>query len=215
MSNNNFRDVGDFHAKFGLHSVTDRGPYQMPIDPDLLDFRVKFMQEELDEYKEGMAEGDHAKMFDALLDLAYVVLGTAHLSGYPWQEGWNLVQEANMAKVRAAPDGSDSKRGSSFDVVKPPGWMPPDIEMLLMDHGWRKYAKVILFKESGKYYTEEPWEIPTIEEIEADGGSRGDQYYPGCMKYSKDARKIGNGYALVETQEPWGHPAIISAKDLP
>lgn len=215
MSKNNFADVGDFHTKFGLHSVTARGPYQQPIDPALMDFRVKFMQEELDEFKEGLEEGDHAKMFDALIDLAYVVFGTAHLSGYPWQEGWDLVQAANMSKVRAQADGSDSKRGSSFDVVKPEGWTAPDIDGLLQDHGWRRSARVTLFRQSGKYYTEDKWEIPTVDEIINSGGNRGDQFYPGCMRYSKDARKIDGGYALVDTQEPWGHPALIPAKDLP
>ena len=30
----------------------------------------------------------------------------------------------------------------------------------------RPRAKVILFKPSGKYYTEEDWRIPTLEEAE-------------------------------------------------
>ena len=81
---------------------------------------------------------DDAQAFDALLDLNYVSHGTAHLLGYPWQIGWNAVQSANMAKERAASDGSNSKRGSSFDVVKPAGWTPPNIQKILDDHGWRK-----------------------------------------------------------------------------
>ena len=101
-----------------------------------MDFRVKFLEEELEEFKEGRREGNHAKMFDALLDLVYVAMGTAHLQGYPWEAGWTEVQEANMAKVRAAKDGSDSKRGSQYDVVKPDGWQPPDIDFLLEWLGW-------------------------------------------------------------------------------
>jgi len=136
----NFDDVGIFHAQFGLDNTTFTahgiGPRDVPAD--LLEFRAKFLQEELDEFNEGVAESDHAKMFDALIDLVYVALGTAHLQGYPWQEGWDLVQAANMAKVRAAKDGSDSKRGSQWDIVKPPGWTPPDIEGLLESHGWPK-----------------------------------------------------------------------------
>jgi hypothetical protein len=144
-----------------------------------------------------------------------VVFGTAHLNGYPWQEGWDLVQQANITKERAAADGSNSKRGSSFDVVKPEGWTAPDINGLLLKKGWRSYAEVTLFRASGKYYTTDTWEIPTKEEILERGGQRGDVFYPGCMRYSKDARKIDGGYALVDTQEPWGHPALIPAKDLP
>lgn len=132
----NFDDVGDFHRKFNIRSVSHDGPGKIRWDADMLDFRVKFMEEELDEFNDAVADEDHAKMFDALIDLVYVAMGTAHLLGYPWQEGWDRVQEANMKKVRAAADGSDSVRKSSMDVVKPPGWSPPDIGGLLDDHGF-------------------------------------------------------------------------------
>lgn len=75
-------------------------------------------------------------------------------------------------------------------------------------------AKVILFKESGKYYTEEEWEIPTEDEVLARFGNRGDSVIPYCMVYSLDAHTIG-GPVLVETQEPWGYPHLLHAKDLP
>lgn len=58
-------------------------------------------------------------------------------------------------------------------------------------------AKVILFRETGKYYTEEEWEIP-----ESAIG-------PHDMQYSKDFRRIDNGPVLVETQEPWGYPHLL------
>lgn len=58
-------------------------------------------------------------------------------------------------------------------------------------------AKVILFKENGKYYTEEEWEIPSY--------AKG----PYDMIHSADFRRIGNGAVLVETQEPWGFPHLF------
>lgn len=132
-----FSDVGDFHQKFGLHrSDFDPGPTGAEKDEELMEFRIKFLQEELDEFIQALKEGNMAKAFDALMDLNYVSLGTAHLLGFPWHRGWHLVQAANMAKMRAKADGSDSKRGSSFDVVKPEGWMPPDIEGLLKRYGF-------------------------------------------------------------------------------
>jgi predicted HAD superfamily Cof-like phosphohydrolase len=137
----NFKDVGDFHRKFDLPTSQDGRRNPVPHDPELMEFRVKFMQEELDEFKEGLEELDHEKMFDALLDLAYVVFGTAHFLNYPWQAGWDAVQSANMKKVRAAKDGSDSKRGSSFDVVKPPGWTAPDIGSVLRIYGFELKGK--------------------------------------------------------------------------
>lgn len=155
----NFDDVGDFHEKFDLDNTThhDSGPRSVPRD--VLEFRMKFLLEEVLEFilaagyeitvdpspqsdRPGQVkllqvsdEMDHAGMFDALLDEAYVVFGTAHLLGYPWQQGWDLVQRANMTKVRAQ-SAEESKRGSSFDVVKPPGWIPPNIDKLLAYQGW-------------------------------------------------------------------------------
>lgn len=71
-------------------------------------------------------------------------------------------------------------------------------------------ATVFLFKESGKYYTEEEWRIPTEEEARSAGmDSRGDMVIPYVMRWSPDFRRIGNGPVLVVTQEPWGYPHLI------
>ena len=134
---NNFNDVGTFHQKFDLDNVTYQGVGpRHGVGNDLLEFRRKFMQEELDEFTAAMERGDDVEMFDALLDLAYVVFGTAHLLGYPWQTGWDEVQRSNMEKERAAADGSNSKRLSAFDVVKPEGWTPPNLKGILKSFGF-------------------------------------------------------------------------------
>lgn len=59
-------------------------------------------------------------------------------------------------------------------------------------------AQVILFKDSGKYYTEETWAIPQ--------GAMG----PFDMQCSQDFRRIGGGAVLVVTQEPWGYPHVFN-----
>lgn len=119
-------DILAFHQKFGL---LYGGPTRaLPVE--LATFRQRFMQEELDEYCEADAHGDKAKMLDALVDLVYVALGTAHLHGFNFDEAWRRVHLANMAKVRVERP-EDSKRGSGFDVVKPPGWTPPDLSDLV------------------------------------------------------------------------------------
>lgn len=134
----NFEDVGNFHTKFGLYSVTESGahPTGEEHNKELMEFRVKFLHEELREFEEGLADGDIAQMGDALIDLVYVALGTAHMLGLPWEVLWADVQRANMSKERAAPDGSNSKRGSSFDVIKPEGWIPPQTDALLEQYGF-------------------------------------------------------------------------------
>jgi predicted HAD superfamily Cof-like phosphohydrolase len=130
----NYADVGAFHEKFGLrHGPKDVGPAE--ISDELLQFRLNFLKEELQEFEDGSKVMDHAMMADALVDLVYVALGTAHLFGYPWQRLWNDVQRANMAKMRATA-ASQSARNTAFDVIKPEGWTPPRTEEILREAGF-------------------------------------------------------------------------------
>jgi predicted HAD superfamily Cof-like phosphohydrolase len=79
---------------------------------------------------------DLPKIFDGLIDLVYVALGTAQLHHFPWADGFAEVQRANMTKERAT-RAEQSTRGSTFDVVKPAGWTPPNIIEVLMRNGWQ------------------------------------------------------------------------------
>ena len=105
------QQVKDFHEKFGLPT----GEHDcLTASQAVAEFRLAFMQEELDEFEEASLNSDRVKMFDALLDLAYVVYGTALFMGITpaqWGEGMAAVQKANMSKVRATDDSS--KRGTS------------------------------------------------------------------------------------------------------
>lgn len=133
-----YDDVRDFHVKFDCPTdVTVAAPYIPP--KDVTDYRSNFLQEEKDEYDKACAEGDLAGAIDALLDLVYVAKGTALMHGISpacWQEMWDDVQRANMAKERATGAGdSRSKRGHSLDVVKPEGWIGPDGAAILRKYG--------------------------------------------------------------------------------
>ena len=121
-------DVRKFHERFGL----PLGEADVLIGHDKAeDFRLKFLQEELNEFDDAIINRDRVKAFDALLDLVYVAYGTALFMGVSpdqWDAGFQAVQDANMAKIRVA-SGEDSKRGSSFDVVKPAGWVGPEMQL--------------------------------------------------------------------------------------
>ncbi len=131
MDCNMFEDIVDFHRKFSLPVP------KVPCYPEeeIMSFRIKFMQEELQEFVDAFGEGDLTKGFDALIDLVYVVLGTARMMNLPWNDGWREVHQANMRKVKAL-SAAQSKRGSKFDVVKPEGWVNPEIMLssLLLKH---------------------------------------------------------------------------------
>jgi predicted HAD superfamily Cof-like phosphohydrolase len=130
----NFDAVGAFHQRFGLDVTNGRSPHHIPVDLSM--FRVAFLQEELNELIEAYNAQDLPKIADSLVDLVYVALGTAHLHGFPWEELFAEVQRANMQKVRAQRP-EDSTRLSTFDVVKPAGWQPPNIIEVLMRAGWK------------------------------------------------------------------------------
>jgi predicted HAD superfamily Cof-like phosphohydrolase len=121
-----FECIKDFHKKFGL--TYEGKPRTLP--KDLRNFRTDFMEEELNEYAMAAAQENKHDQLDALVDLVYVVLGTAYMQGFDFNEAFKRVHEANMKKVRAV-TLKDSKRGSIYDVVKPEGWTAPDLNDLV------------------------------------------------------------------------------------
>lgn len=123
-----FKDIKNFSEKFGLPQ-TERPALLAAED---MEFRLKFLQEELDEMALAYENGDLENVFDAIIDLTYVALGTAWLMNLPFDDGWKRVHAANMRKVRVpAADLSMSKRKHPWDIVKPHGWKPPVLEDLL------------------------------------------------------------------------------------
>lgn len=135
---NLFYDVGLFHQRFRLPSFLDRpaAPPLLPSD-DVVRFRLKFLQEELDEITKAADLRNLPQFVDGLVDLTYVALGTAHLCRVPFDYCWDEVHAANMRKERAASaDDNRSVRRHSLDVVKPAGWVAPNHLPILRRFGW-------------------------------------------------------------------------------
>jgi len=112
--------IEEFRNKFRVNY--EGGPRFLPKDISKL--QLQHLHEELKEYRDAVDEKNLEKQLDALVDLVYVTLGTAHLHGFDFNEAFRRIHAANMKKTRAR-SGKESKRGSSFDVIKPPGWKPP------------------------------------------------------------------------------------------
>lgn len=117
-SPNMFQDVADFHEH-----VLNTHPQSAPslVDPDYCLERIRFLSEELTELTDSAMVGDIVGVADALADLVYVALGTAHMMAMPFDEIWRAVHEANMRKVRGT-----TKRGNNVDAMKPLGWVGPE-----------------------------------------------------------------------------------------
>lgn len=115
------QDVRNFHLKFGqLVSKVPRWP-----DDQIIDLRRKLVTEEYAEFLDGIAKRDMVETADAIADLIYVLVGTAIAFGIPLEPIWRAVQKTNMAKEGGAMrvDGK---------VLKPEGWMPPDVAGALL-----------------------------------------------------------------------------------
>jgi len=145
-------DVNAFHAKYG-QEYTGK-PRALPHD--LFDFRVKFHDEETNEYRDeqiNLLDAIQRKdrrdilnslelQLDALCDAVWVLLGTADLQfgRKAFFEAWRRVVKANMAKVRVevAEDGTrnseETGRAPKYDIGKPPGWTAPDHRDLISDN---------------------------------------------------------------------------------
>ena len=136
---NMIADVAAFHAKFGVPVLTK------PTVPsaERVMLRCGLVTEEYSELVTAMGfrpygaieseppvgPVDLPETADAIADLIYVLIGTAHEFGIPLAEVWRRVQDSNMAKEGGAtrPDGK---------VLKPQGWMAPDVAGALRQAGW-------------------------------------------------------------------------------
>ena len=117
--------VQAFHERFKLPEGVDD---VLSEDTEMQDFRLKFLQEELNELRESFEKCDRVGAFDALLDLVYVAQGTALMMGVSpeqWYAGMDAVQQANMTKIRVQ-SADESKRGSKWDVRKPKDFVGPE-----------------------------------------------------------------------------------------
>lgn len=123
-----FADVRAFQEKFGQLSYYEPGF----LSRRKLEERARFLQEELNELLDAPTLDLQA---DALVDLVYVAFGTAVMMGLPWEELWDDVQRANMAKVRGM-----THRGNLVDVAKPPGWVPPQGARILAEFSYDPFV---------------------------------------------------------------------------
>jgi predicted HAD superfamily Cof-like phosphohydrolase len=83
------------------------------------------------EYRDGETINRNLELsLDAIVDLMYVVLGTAYMQGFfpVLEEAWKRVQKANMSKIKKLKgDGTEQESGRNpiYDVVKPANFVPP------------------------------------------------------------------------------------------
>ena len=115
---NNFKDVQELHKKmFGL---TPNIAYILPKEHVA---RADFIAEELFELRGALQNNNGLEVIDALVDIAYVAMGTAALMGINWQTHWDEVHRCNMEKV---PGKQAARPDMPRDLAKPEDWEAPD-----------------------------------------------------------------------------------------
>lgn len=87
-----------------------------------LNFRIRFLDEELDELSEAYNSADD--IVDALIDMCVVAIGTLDLFGVDANLAWDRVLAANMNKTPGVKATRPNPHGFP-DLIKPPGWIAP------------------------------------------------------------------------------------------
>lgn len=117
-----------------LYDQTDwfKNQFDYPVQPGMepCAWMAKFDSDYLRGYFTNDAD-THCRHLPALVN--HILVWAANYN-WPLDDAWDAVQKANMAKERAKPDASDSKHGSSQDIVKPNGWTAPDINAVVQQH---------------------------------------------------------------------------------
>ena len=112
-------DISDMHTKYGVNEKIRE--FDKEKLKKFLEFRIAFLQEELDEMKTA-TNGDD--VVDALIDLCVVAIGTLDAFDIESDEAWNRVHQANMNKEVGIKASRPNPLGLP-DLIKPEGWAAP------------------------------------------------------------------------------------------
>jgi len=89
-----------------------------------LEFRLQFLNEELQETETAFANRDAEEIVDGLIDLCVVAIGTLDAFGVDANKAWNQVLQANLSKeVGIKPERPNPLKLP--DLIKPEGWVAP------------------------------------------------------------------------------------------
>ena len=115
------QDIADMHTKYGVNEKVRE--FDAEKLKKFLEFRVKFLEEELNELKDNIDNPE--EIVDALIDLCVVAIGTLNAFDVNPRLAWNEVHEANMNKQVGVKESRPNPLGLP-DLIKPEWWIAPD-----------------------------------------------------------------------------------------
>jgi predicted HAD superfamily Cof-like phosphohydrolase len=124
MSKDWVKDINDMHAKFGVHKWMDDNQSENEKLNKFLEFRLKFLAEELNETTLAFESKDPEEIVDGLIDLCVVAIGTLDAFDVDAYKAWDQVHNANMAKEPGVKESRPNPLGLP-DLIKPEGWNGP------------------------------------------------------------------------------------------
>ncbi len=119
MSKDWIRDITEMHQKYGVNEKVNE--FDSEKLQKFLQFRIKFLEEELTELKDSKNGDD---IVDALIDLCVVAIGTLDSFGVDSYTAWDRVLNANMNKEVGIKASRPNPLGLP-DLIKPLGWQAP------------------------------------------------------------------------------------------
>ena len=129
MSTNWVKDINEMHKKFGVHDwmKNELKNNEWSRLQKFLNFRMKMVQEEVDETNEAIEHKDPEEIVDGLIDMCVFAIGTLDAFGIDANKAWDQIYNANMMKEVGVKEGRPNPLGLP-DLVKPDNWENPSHE---------------------------------------------------------------------------------------
>ena len=121
MEKSKFQQVKEFNEEIINLKTVDPAH---SLDAKRLDWFLNVVKEEAHEFEEAWKKADTVGMLDALIDMAYFLLGRVYECGFTeaqWDKCFAAVHECNMTKRKG-----NKGRGSDDDAVKDADWVGPE-----------------------------------------------------------------------------------------
>lgn len=97
--------------------------------PENVRLYYDLITEEYHEFREAIEIQDEVEQLDACMDMIWVILGFCHMKGFDVERAWAEVSRTNLNKID--PKTGKVNKDSNGKVVKPEGWLPPDLTPFL------------------------------------------------------------------------------------
>ncbi len=122
MSEDWVRDIAGMHRYYGVNEKVKE--FDKEKLQQFLNFRMSFLDEELNETKKAVREKNAEEIVDGLIDLCVVAIGTLDSMGIDSYDAWNKVLRANLQKKVGVKPERPNPLGLP-DLMKPDGWKAP------------------------------------------------------------------------------------------